>query len=51
MVAPARLALKADARVMLVKNVDERLVNGSVERMLGFFTIAACATGILASTS
>ena len=51
MVMPARLALKADAEVMLMKNVDERLLNGSVERMLGFFTIAACAASILGSTS
>ncbi|TBU47144.1 hypothetical protein BD309DRAFT_523876 [Dichomitus squalens] len=46
MVVPARLALKADAQVMLVKNVDERLVNGSVGRVLGFCTIAACAASV-----
>ena len=51
MVVPVRLALKSDAQVMLVKNVDERLVNGSVERVLGFFMFAACAANVLASTS
>ena len=42
MVVPARLAFKVDAQVMLVKNVDEKLVNGSVGRVLGFHTIATC---------
>ena len=51
MVVPVRLALKADTQVMLVKNVNERLVNGSVGRVLGFFMLAAYAVGILASTS
>ena len=51
MVVPTRLALKADAQVMLMKNVDERLVNGSVDRVLGFLMLAACAASILASTS
>ena len=46
-----RLALKADAQAMLAKNVDEQLVNGSVGRVLGLFMLAACADGILASTS
>lgn len=30
------LALKSDAQVMLVKNVSETLVNGSVGRVVGF---------------
>ena len=42
MAVPARLAFKTDAQVMLVKNVDERLVNGTVGRVLGFHTIASC---------
>ena len=46
MVAPRVLELKADAQVMLVKNVDERLVNGSVGRVLGFYTSAVCAASI-----
>ena len=51
MVAPAQLALKADAQGILVKNVDERLVNGSVGLILRFLMVAACAAGILASMS
>ena len=46
MVAPARLVLKPDAQVMLVKNVDERLVNGCVGRVLGFFGVAVCAASV-----
>ena len=42
MVAPRLLELKADAQVMLIKNVDESLVNGSVGRVLGFFAPSAC---------
>ena len=51
MVAPTRLALKADAQVMLMKNVGEHLVKGSVRCVLRFCMAAACAAGILASTS
>ncbi len=46
MVVPSRLSFKVAAQVMLVKNVDEQLVNGAVGRVLGFYTIADC----LAST-
>ncbi|KAM5546120.1 hypothetical protein V8D89_000246 [Ganoderma adspersum] len=46
MVVPTRLAFKVDAQVMLVKNVDDKLVNGSVGRVLGFHTIAACAASV-----
>lgn len=42
MVAQRLLELKTDAQVMLVKNVDESLVNGSVGKILGFFSHAAC---------
>ena len=51
MVVPSRLAFKVDAQVMLVKNVDEKLVNGTVGRVLGFHTIAAChaSTGLSSS--
>ncbi len=34
--APKDLELKVDAQVMLIKNVDETLVNGSMGRVLGF---------------
>lgn len=43
MVAQDKVHLKVDAQVMLVKNVDEVLVNGSVGRVLGFFTAAEVA--------
>lgn len=46
MVAPTSLILKPDAQVMLVKNVDERLVNGCVGRVLGFFSVAVCAASV-----
>lgn len=34
--APQRLVLRIDAQVMLIKNVDETLVNGSMGRVLAF---------------
>lgn len=37
MVAQRVLEIKVDAQVMLIKNVDEILVNGSVGRVLGFY--------------
>lgn len=40
MVAQRVLEIKADAQVMLIKNVDENLVNGSVGRVLGFYMIS-----------
>ena len=40
MVAQRVLEIKVDAQVMLIKNVDENLVNGSVGRVLGFHTIS-----------
>ena len=41
MVAQKDLRLKVDAQVMLIKNVDDTLVNGSVGKVLGFFSFAA----------
>lgn len=46
MVAPRLLELKPDAQVMLVKNVDESLVNGSVGRVLGFHTPSVCLSSV-----
>ncbi len=37
LLAEERLELKVDAQVMLIKNVDEVLVNGVVGRVLGFY--------------
>lgn len=37
MMAPQRLLLKIDTQVMLIKNVDETLVNGSVGKVIGFY--------------
>lgn len=34
--APSRLELKINAQVMLIKNIDEALVNGSLGRIVGF---------------
>ena len=46
MAVPERVSLKVDAQVMLVKNVDEHLVNGTVGRVLGFFTIHQCISNV-----
>ncbi|QRV74297.1 ATP-dependent DNA helicase PIF1 [Ceratobasidium sp. AG-Ba] len=35
--APKDLVLKKDAQVMLLKNIDETLVNGTVGRVIGFY--------------
>lgn len=45
-VVPVRLSFKEDAQVMLVKNVDQHLVNGTVGRVLGFYTISQCLASI-----
>lgn len=37
MMAPPRLSLKLDTQVMLIKNVDETLVNGSVGKVIAFY--------------
>ena len=34
--APSKLELKVNAQVMLIKNIDEALVNGSLGRVVGF---------------
>ena len=47
MVATRVLELKQDSQVMLIKNVDETLVNGTVGKVLGFYNMTAC----LASTA
>jgi ATP-dependent DNA helicase PIF1 len=36
MMAPASITLKTNAQVMLIKNVDETLVNGSMGKVIGF---------------
>lgn len=46
MVAPKALQLKLDAQVMLIKNVDETLVNGSVGKILGFFPFSAAVASV-----
>ena len=46
MVAQRALEIKVDAQVMLIKNVDENLVNGSVGRVLGFYLASqVCGSG------
>ncbi|KAJ7067867.1 hypothetical protein C8F01DRAFT_579492 [Mycena amicta] len=40
MMAPRDLNLREGAQVMLIKNIDEGLVNGSVGKVLGFYRIA-----------
>src|SRR5271163_517736 len=43
--APQLLELKKDAQVMLIKNMDENLVNGSLGKVIGFMsesTYALC---------
>src|ERR1700722_2473096 len=36
--APQSIALKKGAQVMLIKNIDETLVNGSLGKVVGFMT-------------
>jgi ATP-dependent DNA helicase PIF1 len=42
--APQRLLLRVDAQVMLIKNVDESLVNGSMGRVVRFVDPAVYGT-------
>lgn len=51
MVVPKKLELKVDSQVMLIKNVDETLVNGSVGKILGFFSFAAAVASMETGTS
>lgn len=50
MVVPKTLELKVDSQVMLVKNVDDKLVNGSVGKILGFFSFAAAVASMEAGS-
>jgi ATP-dependent DNA helicase PIF1 len=46
MVAQRVLEIKANAQVMLIKNVDENLVNGSIGKVLGFHLVSeVCGSG------
>lgn len=45
MMAVERLELKVGAQVMLIKNMDEKLVNGSVGRVLGFHPASSAVSG------
>ena len=46
MMAPALLQLKISSQVMLIKNTDETLVNGSMGQVIGFFEPGAYAKSI-----
>ena len=46
MIAQRILEIKVGAQVMLIKNVDEELVNGSIGKVLGFHTVSeVCGSG------
>lgn len=46
MVAQCTLEIKVGAQVMLIKNVDKDLVNGSIGKVLGFYTASeVCGSG------
>jgi ATP-dependent DNA helicase PIF1 len=44
--APSELALRLDAQVMLIKNMDEMLVNGSMGKVVRFVDPALYGTGV-----
>ena len=41
--APSSMTLKVGAQVLLIKNMDEQLVNGSIGKVLGFMDEETCA--------
>jgi ATP-dependent DNA helicase PIF1 len=46
MVVQRVLEIKVDSQVMLIKNVDENLVNGSIGKVLGFYMVSeVCGSG------
>ena len=48
LMAPERLTLATDAQVMLIKNVDDTLVNGSMGKVVRFAEPSAYATEVSA---
>lgn len=51
LLAEERLELKTDAQVMLIKNVDDVLVNGVVGKVLGFYHPSELTGGTLPAPS
>lgn len=45
--APKELQLKVDAQVMMIKNVDEQLVNGTVGKVIDFMTESEWAASVV----
>lgn len=43
LIAPPKITLKVGAQVMMVKNIDEKLVNGSIGKVIGFMDEATFA--------
>lgn len=40
LLAPERLSLKVNCQVMLLKNLDDKLVNGTLGKVTAFYTVA-----------